>query len=221
MATSAPLPLSLFAAGEPAVHDAPAFERHVLDERCWVDVAPGWLAGGDELLAQLEADLPWKQGRRLMWGNWVDEPRLTCGVGLSRDDTPDILRAMAAALSARYDVAFDSCFCNLYREGADSVAWHSDRLERAERDGKVQVDPLVAIVSLGGPRQFAMRVKDPAERRGTRARSWVLHSGDLLVMGGSCQHRWEHSVPKMRNAPPRMSVTFRHRAPGAEAAPSG
>ena len=221
MATSAPLPLSLFAAGEPDVNRSAAFERFELDERCWVDLASGWLCGGDELLVRLEAELPWKQGRRLMWGNWVDEPRLTCGVALTRSGAPPILRAMAAALSARYGVEFDSCFCNLYREGADSVAWHSDRLERAQRDGKVQVDPLVAIISLGGPRQFAMRQKDATARRGTRARSWVLHSGDLLVMGGSCQHLWEHAVPKAQHAPPRMSVTFRHRAPGAAAAPSG
>jgi alkylated DNA repair dioxygenase AlkB len=178
-------------------------------------VAPNWLDGGDELLARLEADLPWKQGRRLMWGNWVDEPRLTCGVGLRHGDTPPILPTMAAALSARYGVELDSCFCNLYREGTDSVAWHSDR------DGRVQLDPLVAIVSLGGPRQFAMRPKDPTMRRGTRARSWTLHSGDLLVMGGSCQHLWEHAVPKAHHAPPRMSVTFRHRAPGEAAAPTG
>ena len=211
----APLPLSLFAAGEPALHAAPGFRRNELDERCWVDLAAGWLDGGDELLAQLDASLPWKQGRRLMWGNWVDEPRLTCGVGLVRDETPPILRTMAAALSARYGVEFDSCFCNLYREGADSVAWHADR------DGKVKVDPLVAIVSLGGPRQFAMRPKDPVVRRGTKARSWTLHSGDLLVMGGSCQHLWEHAVPKTHHAPPRMSVTFRHRAPDGATAPSG
>jgi alkylated DNA repair dioxygenase AlkB len=218
MGTSTPLPLSLFASGEPGLASATSFERTVLDDRRWVDVARGWVEGGDELLARLEADLPWKHGRRLMWGNWVDEPRLTCGVVLQHRDTPDILPTMAAALSARYGREFDACFCNLYRAGADSVAWHADR------DGKVQVDPLVAIVSLGGPRQFSMRLKDPSERRGTRARSWTLHSGDLLVMGGSCQHRWEHAVPKVQHAPPRMSVTFRHRAaepPGVAAAPNG
>ena len=108
----------------------------MLDERCWVDVAPGWLDGGDELLGQLADDLPWKQSRRLMWGNWVDEPRLTCGCASAEGDTPPSLRDMAAALSARYGVDFDSCFCNYYREGTDSVAWHSDR------DGRVQLDPL-------------------------------------------------------------------------------
>ena len=205
MGIEGPLPLSLFASGDPAVAADVAVVRHVLDASCWVDVASGWLTGGDVLLGQLADDLPWKQSRRLMWGNWVDEPRLTCGSALRSGEARPVVRAMAEALSARYHVDFDSCFCNYYRGGSDSVAWHSDR------DGKVQIDPLVAIVSLGGPRQFAMRPKDPVDRRGARARSWVLHSGDLLVMGGSCQHTWEHAVPKPRNAPPRMSVTFRHR----------
>ena len=44
---------------------------------------------------------------------------------------------------------------------------------------------------------------------GRRSRSFTLASGDLLVMGGSCQQNWEHSIPKVASAPPRMSVTFR------------
>jgi alkylated DNA repair dioxygenase AlkB len=205
MALDAPLPLSLFAWGTPEVRCNATVVREVLDDRCWVDRGSGWLGGGDELLGELAEALPWNQGRRLMWGNWVDEPRLTSGAGLHLPNAPTVLRSMACALSERYGVEFDSCFCNYYRGGSDSVAWHADR------DGRTQIDPLVAIVSLGGPRQFAMRPKDPLVRRGTRARLWTLHSGDLLVMGGSCQHEWEHSIPKVRHAPPRMSVTFRHR----------
>jgi alkylated DNA repair dioxygenase AlkB len=216
MGIDAPLPLSLFASGVPMLDAGAVFSREQLDERCWVDLAPGWVSGGDELLARLADELPWKQSRRLMWGNWVDEPRLTCGVSLDLTSTPPILGELARTLSERYDLEFHSCFCNLYRGGADSVAWHSDRDGRAQgSSGAAErmepLDPYVAIVSLGGPRQFTMRPKDPALRRGTRARAWTLHSGDLLVMGGSCQHAWEHAVPKVRSAPPRMSVTFRHR----------
>jgi alkylated DNA repair dioxygenase AlkB len=205
MGIDAPLPLSLFASGAPALEPAAVVTREQLDERCWIDHAPGFVSGGDELLAQLVDELPWKQSRRLMWGNWVDEPRLTSGAALDLATSPATLRELAAAFSARYDLEFHSCFCNFYRDGHDSVAWHADR------NGKTELDPYVAIVSLGGPRQFSMRPKDPEVRRGTRARSWTLHSGDLLVMGGSCQHAWEHSVPKVQRAAPRMSVTFRHR----------
>jgi alkylated DNA repair dioxygenase AlkB len=213
MGIDAPLPLSLFATGAPSLDAGAAFRRDQLDDRCWVDVAAGWVHGGDELLAELADALPWTQSRRLMWGNWVDEPRLTAAAALDGARTPPLLREITAALSARYAAEFHSCFCNFYRGGNDSVAWHSDR------NGRTEADPYVAIVSLGGPRQFVMRPKDAELRRGTRARTWTLHSGDLLVMGGSCQHEWEHAVPKVHHAPPRMSVTFRHRPRAGQAAP--
>jgi alkylated DNA repair dioxygenase AlkB len=132
-----------------------------------------------------------------MWGSWVDEPRLTTAVRLG--DAPPLLRAMARALAATYGVPFNSCWCNYYRDGRDSVAWHADR------EGKLRRDPLVAIVSLGGPRRFAVR-----PRGGGAQQPFTMQSGDLLVMGGAMQHRWEHAVPKCAHAAPRLSVTFRH-----------
>jgi hypothetical protein len=95
-----PLPLSLFASGVPMLDAGAVFSREQLDDRCWVDLAPGWVSGGDELLARLAEELPWKQSRRLMWGNWVDEPRLTCGVSLDLASTPPILGELARALGA-------------------------------------------------------------------------------------------------------------------------
>jgi alkylated DNA repair dioxygenase AlkB len=202
MSLPAPLPLSLFAAGPPALATTAAWERVSLDPTCWVDLAREWLHGGDDLLAELVSSLPWRQGRRLMWGEWLDEPRLSTSVSLTDRGQPAILVTMARALGRHYGRRFDTCFCNYYRDGQDSVAWHADR------DGRVQRDPYVAIVSLGGPRQFALRPKG-----GGPARAFTLHSGDLLVMGGAMQHQWEHAVPKQHTAPPRLSVTFRHRAP--------
>jgi alkylated DNA repair dioxygenase AlkB len=193
----AALPLSLFAAGEPGLAASVRTERHALDADCWVDLSRGWVDGGDALLDELVAGLPWRQGRRLMWNTWVDEPRLTTGVDLG--SAPPLLRAMARSLSRTYGERFDSCWCNLYRDGRDSVAWHADRI------GKVEKNPLVAIVSLGGPRTLSLR-----PMRGGAAHPFPLHSGDLLVMGGATQHRWQHAVPKCAHAAPRLSVTFRH-----------
>ena len=68
-------------------------------------------------------------------------------------------------------------------------------------------DPVVATVSVGAPRPFRLR-----PRGGGRSHSFDLGRGDLLVMGGSCQHDWEHTVPKVRAAGPRISITFRHGA---------
>src|ERR1700722_8413756 len=88
----------------------------------------------------------------------------------------------------------------LYRTGDDSVAWHGDTIGRRSHD-----ETLVAIVSLGAPRRLLLRPKG-----GGRGHRFSLGHGDLLVMGGTCQRTWEHSVPKTaRPAGPRISVQFR------------
>ena len=93
-------------------------------------------------------------------------------------------------------------FC-LYRDGSDSVAWHGDTVGRSGRSQ----DTMVAIVSLGATRMFAMRPRG----RGASLRLPQRH-GDLLVMGGSCQSTWEHAVPKTsKPVGPRMSIQFRPR----------
>ena len=108
---------------------------------------------------------------------------------------------MRIALSQRYGVAFDSVGLNLYRDGRDSVAWHRDRI------AKDIDDPLVAIVSVGEPRRFLLR---PVT--GGHSRALLLGRGDLLVTGGTCQRTWQHTVPKVAKAGPRISITFRHGA---------
>ena len=69
------------------------------------------------------------------------------------------------------------------------------------------VRPGCAILSVGAPRPLRLR-----PRGGGRALSFDLGRGDLFVMGGACQHDWEHCVPKVRHAGPRLSITYRHDA---------
>ncbi|RMH68318.1 MAG: alpha-ketoglutarate-dependent dioxygenase AlkB, partial [Actinomyces sp.] len=163
---------------------------------------PGWLAGADTLFAHLLTTLAWRSHRRPMYGSLVEEPRL--GATVEAGPGTAIVDAIVAALAERYGRRLDAVWANYYRDGRDSVAWHADRV------GRHRVDPLVAIVSLGGPRRFALR---PRGGPGPTHRL-VLASGDLLVMGGACQHAWEHTVPKMAHAHPRISLTFRERGPG-------
>jgi alkylated DNA repair dioxygenase AlkB len=171
-----------------------------LDSRSWVDHCPGWLAGADELMAELVRTAGWKQRERRMYDAMVLEPRLV--TGWNRGSIPAPVEALRAELSQRYELTFDSVHVNLYRSGSDSVAWHGDTVR------KVLLDPLVAIVSLGERRRFLLR-----PRGGRTAKTFYLGGGDLLVMGGAAQHEWEHSVPKAVAAGPRMSVTFRHSHP--------
>ncbi|MGI9596125.1 MAG: alpha-ketoglutarate-dependent dioxygenase AlkB [Acidimicrobiales bacterium] len=194
-----PLPLSLFGSGEARLSGTPSFERHQLDPCCWVDTVDGFIAGADSLFATVQADFEWFRGERLMYGTWHDEPRLTAKLDLSDRIVPSVIRAAADLLGRHYDRRFDGLFCNYYQNGRDSVAWHADRI------GRTAIDPLVAIISLGGPRTFAIR----DQSRASLASRWVMRSGDLLVMGGATQHHWEHAIPKVADAPPRISLTTR------------
>ncbi|MEA3055057.1 MAG: hypothetical protein QOD30_489 [Actinomycetota bacterium] len=202
---------SLFGAETPAVDPAFVGLRRVeLDATAWVDRLPGWLRGPDVVMDELVRVAPWRASRRPMYDRIVDVPRLTAW-WTSFDDAPPIIEEMRAALSDRYDVEFTSCGCNLYRDGNDSVAWHGDRI------GRDVVDPRVAIVSVGEPRKLLLRPLARPERPSERAargdaRRFDLGHGELFVMGGSSQRTWQHAVPKVANAGPRMSITFRHGA---------
>ena len=183
--------------------------RIQLDHSSWVDHQPGWVSGADELVADLVSGAEWGQRSRHMYGRVVEEPRLTSWwrAASGRPPEPAVLERMRALLSARYGVTLDSMGLNLYRDGRDSVAWHGDRI------AKEIAEPLVAIVSVGEPRAFLLRPRAdnhdvPAGDR--RSRRFELGRGDLLVTGGACQRRWEHTVPKVARAGPRISITFRH-----------
>lgn len=189
--------MTLFGALEPTVAPAAHFERIALDDTSWADVVRDLLLGADSLFDSLVTELPFVQSRRFMYDRWVDEPRLSCGLDL--DVSPAVVRSLARTFTKTYGVVFDSCFVNYYRDGRDSVAWHSDRI------GRAVLDPMVAIVSLGGPRRFGLRPKGGGPSRG-----FTLYSGDAIVMGGACQHRFEHCVPKMAYAAARLSLSFRH-----------
>ena len=162
------------------------------------------MAGSDDLFGELVETGRFSQRTVRMYDRTVPEPRLTAGwsTEVDADDMPGALRHIAVALSARYDVAFDRIWVNLYRDGRDSVAWHGDR------NRHTHTNPLVATVSLGARRRFLLR---PVGGRVEHE----LHPGhgDLVVMGGACQHEWEHTVPKdSRAVGPRMSITVRHSA---------
>ena len=88
----------------------------------------------------------------------------------------------------------------MYRDGADSVAWHGDRIGRG-----AHTDTMVAILSVGSARSLMLR-----PRSGGSTLKFSLGHGDLVVMGGSCQRTWEHAIPKTaRPAGPRVSIQFR------------
>lgn len=176
-------------------------ERIALDTDSWLDHAPGWVRGSDTLFDQVLATRDWGQRTRHLYDRRVREPRLTSSWSLRSDAPlrPELLETMRRALSAHYGVDFDSVGFNLYRDGADSVAWHGDHI------AKEIAEPIVVLVSLGEPRKLLLRPKG-----GGRSRAFLLGRGDLLVTGGLAQRAWEHSVPKVAHAGPRISLAFRY-----------
>jgi alkylated DNA repair dioxygenase AlkB len=178
-----------------------ALKRIQLDEESWVDHAPNWVTGADALFEEIIGHREWNQRSRHMYDKRVLEPRLTdpWHVNSGNPLEPAILEEIRQVLSTRYQRDFDSVGFNLYRDGNDSVAWHSDKI-RKEID-----DPIVVLVSLGEPRRFLLRPKV-----GGKSIAFMLGQGDLFVTGGRSQRTWEHSVPKVKQAGPRISLAYRH-----------
>ena len=181
-------------------------ERTSLTDGAWIDLRPNWLTGGDEVFRSLLTGVPWQAERRQMYDRTVDVPRLTRFYAERQPLPHPILARAREQLSRHYRAELGEDFTTagmcLYRDGRDSVAWHADDRGR----GRYR-DTMVAILSLGSPRQFLLR-----PRGGGTSLRRVLAHGDLLVMGGSCQRTWEHAVPKTaKPVGPRMSIQFRPR----------
>jgi alkylated DNA repair dioxygenase AlkB len=196
---------SLFAAGDD-IGPGPVTPRRRVDlgHGAWFEIVDGWMRGADALFHSLAESVPWREERRWMYERIVDVPRLVSfyGEGEALPAAPlqaglDVLREHYADEGGRALTTTGLC---LYRNARDSVAWHGDRIGRATDD-----DTLVAILSLGAPRRFLLRPKD-----GGSSVQLKPGAGDLLVLGGSCQRTWEHSVPKSARAVgPRISVQYR------------
>jgi alkylated DNA repair dioxygenase AlkB len=196
---------TLFETPAPGLADLTVAVRHHLSRGAWVDVRRDWVSGADEVLEALVSDVPWRAERRQMYERVVDVPRLVHTYGESETLPHALLDDAREDLSRHYRPELREPFvtagCCYYRDGRDSVAWHGDTFGRGSTH-----DTMVAIVSFGDPRKLALR-----PRGGGESLAFEMGHGDLLVMGGSCQRTWEHAVPKVAHAGPRISVQFRPR----------
>ena len=179
-------------------------ERTNLSDGAWVDRLPGWLSGSDSVLDALLADVPWRAERRQMYDREVAVPRLLSWYGdgdpLPHPILPEAKRLLNACYRDELGEPFVSAGLCLYRDGRDSVAWHGDTIGRGSHS-----DTMVAILSVGSSRPLLLR-----PRSGGQALRVPVGHGDLIVMGGSCQRTWEHSIPKTtKPVGPRVSIQFR------------
>jgi alkylated DNA repair dioxygenase AlkB len=182
-----------------------------------VRYAASWLDGdeADALFERLLYEVPWERHRLRMFGREVDSPRLSCWMGdpgtaytYSRVRfEPHPWTVSLLPLRERLQVfcgaRFNSVLANLYRDGQDSMGWHSDD------EPELGAQPVIASLSLGAERRFRLRRR---ALRGERASplGLPLAHGSLLCMAGDTQRHYQHDLPKVAGAVgARINLTFR------------
>jgi alkylated DNA repair dioxygenase AlkB len=161
---------------------------------------------------QLLADVDWQQDYITLYRKSLPLPRLTAWYGdpgktytysgIQMPPTPwtPPLLAIKSQVEALTEGQFNSVLLNLYRQGQDSVAWHSDD------EPEMGDQPTIASVSLGGTRRFSLRHREHPHLR----QQLDLTHGSVLLMKGSTQQCWQHQIPKTRKPVlPRINLTFR------------
>lgn len=190
--------LPLFGHEEPACDRSFArLSRRALGAGAWIDYAPGWVSGHAALFEQLARTVAWRSMQERIYDRVVEAPRLFAAMLADAPGHP-LLESMQTAFALRYGERFPRISMALYRDGRDGVAWHGDRIARRMDTA------LVATVSLGTPRRFLLR-----PHGGGDSIALTLGFGDLLVMGGTCQRTYQHCIPKVARAEPRIAIMFR------------
>lgn len=182
-------------------------ERTWLDGSSWIDLARRWLAAPDETYEAVRESVPWRQGRLWRYERWVDEPRLGGRFAEGTQAHPAIA-ATQRTLQHHYRVQFGRPGLAYYRHGDDMMAFHRDR------DMRWLDDTVIALLVLGARRPFHLRPRPNRWDHEAAAKGAIVDfapgRGDLIVMGGACQARWEHSVPPAPGvADGRISVQWR------------
>lgn len=194
-------------------------EGGVLEPVAMVDAdlayAPRWLApaAADALFECLLREVPWTTHRLRLFGREVDSPRRSAWIGdpgtsyvysgarFEPEPWPGALLPIRARLQAAAAAPFNSVLANLYRDGRDSMGWHSDD------EPELGAEPVIASLSLGATRRFVLRHRTRPELR----HEFALPPGSLLLMRGATQRHWKHALPRTaRPVGARINLTFRN-----------
>ena len=186
-----------------------------------IDLAGAELAFDDCWMAKSEADalftglrdaIPWSIHRIRLFGRDVDSPRLSCWIGdpdaaytysgtrFRPNPWPVVLEPVRERLARECGIDFNSVLANLYRDGRDSMGWHSDD------EPELGVQPVIASLSLGATRRFVLKHRsDPSMKVALE-----LPRGSLLLMRGATQANYRHALPRTaKPVGPRINLTFR------------
>lgn len=155
--------------------------------------------------------VPWKQDEAIIFGRRVVTAREVAWYGdasfrytysgTTKEALPwnEELRALKELIEQRTATSFNSCLLNLYHDGSEGMAWHSDDEKSLGRHATI------ASLSLGAERKFCLKHK-----RRPASVSMLLEHGSLLVMKDATQTNWLHSIPKSKRIlESRINLTFR------------
>ncbi len=167
----------------------------------------------NRFLPTLIASLAWRQETIKIFGNEIQQPRLTAWYG---DEgaiytyshitnhplpwTPELLEIKQRCEQVAR-AQFNSVLLNYYRDGQDSMGWHQDN------EPELGEHPVIASVNFGATRRFQLRHK---KRKDLATITIELEHGSLLLMQGTTQQFWKHQVPKTTQpVGARINLTFR------------
>jgi alkylated DNA repair dioxygenase AlkB len=109
------------------------------------------------------------------------------------------LLALKILVEEKTGETYNACLLNLYHDGSESMAWHSDGETDLKKKGAI------ASLSFGAERKFSFKHKATKENI-----SLILKHGSLLVMKGITQSHWLHRLPPTtKTMEPRINLTFR------------
>lgn len=174
----------------------------------------------DRWQTELEQTLNWQQHRIKIYGREINCPRLSAwhgdadaqyaysGQTLVPEPWTDRLQALRELVEHAANTSMNSVLANWYRNGEDSMGWHSD--DEPELGEK----PTILSLSFGEPRVFQLKHKTSGQRE-----KILLPSGSLLVMSGDTQDCWQHAINKSKRAMRgRLNLTFRNIFPKTHSA---
>ena len=182
---------------------------------------PNWIAQtqADELYRELANCLPWEQPVITVFGRSNPIPRLQSWHGdpnasyrySGHDHAPQpwtsALSSLREHLQTELKTPFNAVLANWYRNGNDTMGWHSDD------EPELGPTPTIASISLGAERSFRLRHRHNHQQ----THSIELSHGSLLVMSEHTQDHWQHSLPaRKRVQTGRINLTFRYVHPSHE-----
>jgi alkylated DNA repair dioxygenase AlkB len=195
----------------------PATAQLVIDDRergCWVTLERRFLDPHESAywLRRLEQELPFVEEAPVLFGRAIPVRRRSCAIGdphvryrysgVERvaHRWPEGFDSLLERVCRAAGVRFNFALCNEYADGEVAMGWHSDDEADLVRDAPI------ASLSLGAPRDFALRVGTS----GPACATITLEAGSLLIMGGTLQRYYQHRVPKRKRCrEKRINLTFR------------